>query len=116
MSFYSSGIQTKITRTYKSVVQTLSLIGGINSFVFLIFFYLTALYTRFVKDDIMVGMVYPYLRSPEAYEELSISNNANMKQKHVAGVENYKKIKEVATSQLERSLDLVHMSAELDRK
>ena len=113
-SFYSSGVQTKITRTYKSIVQTLSLIGGINSFVFIIFYYATALYTKYAKSDLLVGFVYPFLKTEKVFEELMESNNKNLKVKQKSTPETYKEIKKVASSQLEQSLDWAHLCSELN--
>ena len=65
-----SGVKTRVTRTYKSFLKVVSEIGGINSVLFLIFYYINTLYTHFAKKKIMSRLVYDFLDWPSfAYKK-----------------------------------------------
>jgi len=61
--FFSSGTKTKIVRTYKGMIMTLSEIGGISSFVLALCFQLSQLYNYFMKNKILVHLVFTFLAS-----------------------------------------------------
>lgn len=61
--FTSSGTKTKIVRTYKGMIKTLSEIGGISSFVLALCFQLSQIYTYFMKNRILVHLVFTFLAS-----------------------------------------------------
>ena len=61
-SFMSSNKKLTVIRTYKSITRTLSEIGGINSICFLIFYYITILFTRKTKRQFIIEKVFPFLK------------------------------------------------------
>jgi hypothetical protein len=63
--YSSSGSETNINRTYKGLLKTLSEIGGIVSFSYVFFFYLTLFYVRHAKRKILVGLVFDFIYSDE---------------------------------------------------
>lgn len=69
--FTSSGTKTKITRTYKGIIKTLSEIGGISSFILAICFQISQIYNYFMKNKIIVRHVFPFLRSKKLLKNVA---------------------------------------------
>ena len=73
-----SGMKTTVTRTYKSFLRVVSEIGGINSVIFLIFYYLNIFYTHYAKKKIMSKLVYDFLDWPSfAYKKYEASTKVS---------------------------------------
>jgi hypothetical protein len=66
IEYVSSNKKIKIVRVYKSMTKTLSEIGGINSFLFLLFYYLNFAYCQYARKKIMVTSVFEFFREEEA--------------------------------------------------
>jgi hypothetical protein len=62
----SSGVNTKINRSYKGVIKTISEIGGINSFTFIFFLYSSYLFGYLNQKSAMARIVFDFLESKKA--------------------------------------------------
>ena len=74
--YSSSGSETNINRTYKGLLKTLSEIGGIVSFSYVFFFYLTLFYVRHAKRKILVGLVFDFIYSDEQILKSTVSGSS----------------------------------------
>lgn len=68
--FISSGYRSTTTRIYKSLTETVSQIGGMNTIALLIFSFATWSYLRIQKREILVDQIFGFLKQTK--------NNANM--------------------------------------
>ena len=66
LEYLTSSKTVYISRVYKSLIRTLSEIGGINSFVFLFFYYINRLYCYFAYRKIMVNKVFEFFPEEDA--------------------------------------------------
>lgn len=67
--FMSSARKATIIRVYKSITRTLSEIGGINSFAFLLFYYVNHLYCSYAKKRILVNKVFSFFEESDALQK-----------------------------------------------
>ena len=58
IEYTSSNKTIRITRLYKTVMRTLSEIGGLNSILFLLFYYLTKFYAHFAEKRLLSKEVF----------------------------------------------------------
>lgn len=67
--FMSSARKATIIRVYKSITRTLSEIGGINSFAFLLFYYVNHIYCSYAKKKILVNKIFSFFEESEAAKQ-----------------------------------------------
>ena len=67
--FHSGPTKRKITRSYKTITQTLSQIGGINSMVMLVFVYINLIYNYYAKRNLLVERVFKFFQHIQPLKE-----------------------------------------------
>ena len=120
--FMSSGRKVIISRTYKSLTQTVSEIGGINSICFVFFFYINLVYMEKAKKKILANHIFEFLDKP-----LFDKNNkggaskSDAKQKPSKSAKQLqldkkkaKELEEEACKVVEKSLDVVTIVKEIN--
>src|SRR3990167_1668079 len=117
MSFFygSSGLKTEITRTYKTIMRTLSEIGGMNSIAFIIFYYCSLLFAYFTKRENFVKMIFPFIYSKEFQDKVS-EESKDDKGAFSAALfkENMHRIKDEAYNSIVRCLDVLNIVREMN--
>ena len=110
----------KIIRTYKSITRTLGEVGGVNSVLFMLFYYATVIYCRYKTRNIMVDKVFPFIKEAEEMQIIKskskgdgrkASMNAiqpdNQERQHIKRDASAKKLRKTAYQAIEDTLDVV---------
>jgi hypothetical protein len=117
MSFLyaSSGLKTSITRTYKTIMRTLSEIGGMNTLAFIIFYYCTILYSYLTEQENFVKMIFPFIYSNDFQQKVSEeSKDEQGKVSKSLFKKNMSKIKLEAYNSIVKCLDLLNIVQEMN--
>ena len=107
--FMSSGRKTKIIRSYKGVVETISDLGGVNSVVFFVFLMINYAYCHYREKPLMVRAVFDFFKDDSVFpkSEKGCWNKSAIEKKR-------KELEGKAYKIIEKSLDIVTLVREIN--
>ena len=143
LEYLSTSKEVKIARVYKSMTRTLGEIGGINSFAFILYYYLNRIYCYFAQKKIMVNSVFDFFPEEDEKRKMRQRGPPHAKEqgkdlgKELGGVEgkegkdqkgsfglynklignlddsSYEKMKKDAYEMIEESIDVVNIAKQM---